>query len=153
MSYRVSLNELGQVDAMNRVSDGATVPFEDESDELTIELREWEAENGVIDLSDHFVAPPIKAEPPNYQGFYDALLSEGVGLFGIVRGLASLDLSVNACYTDLIAAIGFGKLPGFQMSISNLILVMRTVQPFSSEQMMQIRLLLDANGFESVTLP
>jgi hypothetical protein len=52
-------NDLGQVDAIVRRPDGASVlwsgekGFYDLEDSLTIALREWEAENGELDLSDH----------------------------------------------------------------------------------------------------
>lgn len=152
--YQIFRNSLGAVDAVNRMSDGATVPYLNANDELTIEMRQWELEHGAIDLSDRLVEPSIKEEQPNYQGFYDALLSEGLTLFSSVRGLAASSLPVNACYTDLVAAIGFEKLPGFQMSITNLVLTMQGIgQPFSNEQIAQIRSLLDANGFKSIVLP
>jgi hypothetical protein len=55
--YTVIRNSLGQPDAVNREG-GASLPFYprtkefDEADLLVIELRAWEAENGVLDLSD-----------------------------------------------------------------------------------------------------
>lgn len=52
MNYKIFRNSEGKVDALNRELDGATVPFWDETHELTIELRQWEAENGALDLND-----------------------------------------------------------------------------------------------------
>jgi hypothetical protein len=51
-------NNLGQVDSVNRIFDGASLPFNyqnktfDESDPLVIELRQWESQNGALDLGD-----------------------------------------------------------------------------------------------------
>lgn len=154
MSYQVFRNSLGQVDSVNRLSDGATVPLWDESDALTIELQEWELINGVIDLSDRVVEPAIVVEQPNYAGFRNGLFTEAIDLFSLVRGVAALDLGVSVCYTDLIAALQIGELPGFQASISNLFAAMLAAGlEFSKEQSDQMRSLLDANGFKSVILP
>lgn len=62
MSYKIFRNDLGVVDAI-ATTQGASLLFDpqtktfDESDPLTIELREWEAENGALDLGDHPVDP------------------------------------------------------------------------------------------------
>ncbi len=153
MSYQIFRNNLGRVDAVNRTSDGATVPIGDETDALTIELREWEAINGTLDLSDYPSAP--MPEPPlNYLGFRNGLFTEAIDLFRLVRGVAGRDLAVSVCYADFMAALQFEELPGFQASISNLIAVMSTGgHEFSEEQLNQLRSLLDANGFKSVVLP
>jgi hypothetical protein len=62
MFYKIFRNDLGVVDAI-ATNEGASLLFDplaktfDESDRLTIELREWEKENGVLDLSDRPVDP------------------------------------------------------------------------------------------------
>ncbi len=55
--YRIFYNQLGQVSAINRIPDGASIPWKNESDPLTIELIEWEKENGKLDLSDREPEP------------------------------------------------------------------------------------------------
>jgi hypothetical protein len=56
--YLIFRNNLGQVDSVNRIFDGASLPFNyqnktfDESDPLVIELRQWESQNGALDLGD-----------------------------------------------------------------------------------------------------
>lgn len=68
--YIVYRNNLGQVDAVNRASDGASLPYNpqtkefDELDPMVVELRSWEQENGALDLSDH----PTDSDP----GFGDS---------------------------------------------------------------------------------
>lgn len=57
-------NSLGQVDSVVRRPDGASVLFDfqtktfDELDNLTKQLRDWEIENGELDLSDIPPLPP-----------------------------------------------------------------------------------------------
>lgn len=152
MNYQVSRNSLGVVDAINRRSDGATVPYWDQADLLTIELREWESINGVLDLSDRLVEPQIQTE--NYMGFLNGLLSEGHELFLSVRTLADSNLPLSNCYTDLQGAIGFGQSLTLQSAISNLFAAMAAAgQPFTTAQSAQIRTLLDANGFKLIFIP
>jgi hypothetical protein len=60
--YTIYRNNLGQVDAINALS-GSSLVFDpltktfDESHPNTIALREWEKENGTLDLSDRPVDP------------------------------------------------------------------------------------------------
>lgn len=62
MTYRIFYNDLGVVDAVNS-PDGDSLPFDsltktfDETDPLTIALREWEASKGALDLSDRPIEP------------------------------------------------------------------------------------------------
>ncbi len=154
LDYRIFRNRQGLVDAINRTSDGVTVPIWDESDPLTIELRQWELENGALDLSDHFVELAIVIEQQNYFGFYSGLLSEAINLFMFVRDACNSSLLVSNCYGDLKDAIQFQQLPGFQASISNLFAAMKaTDHEFSPAQTAQMRVLLNANGFSSIVFP
>jgi hypothetical protein len=67
--YKIYRNNLGQVDAINTAS-GESLSFDpvtktfDETHPLTIALRSWEAENGVLDLSDR--EPEKIIEPLKY---------------------------------------------------------------------------------------
>lgn len=94
----------------------------------------------------------IKAQ--NYSGFYHGLLTEALPIFLKIRELADSNLPVSNVYTDLMGAIGFASLDGFQSSIANLVLVMAAVgQPFTVEELAMVRSVLDANGFQEVVLP
>lgn len=164
-SYQIFRNSLGKVDAVNRRPDGATVPIWDETDDLTIELREWEATNGALDLSDWAVVPEVPEVPngfpaaelfvvPSYLGFYVELMADSINLYLYVRYVSDIDLPVSNCYTDLMGAIQFGQLPGFQASISNLFAAMKAAgHEFSEAQTAQMRALLDAHGFTSIVFP
>ena len=154
LSYRIFRNSLGVVDALNRSPDGATVPIWDEGDPLTIELRQWEKINGVLDLSAHAVEPQIMVEKQDYLGFYGGLLSEAINLFLYVRHISDLDLPVSNCYTDLMGSIQFGQFAGFQASISNLFAAMKASgHEFSEAQTVQMRTLLDVHGFKAISIP
>lgn len=48
--YKIYRNELGVVDAINHGVSGASIPLEDITHPLTIELREWEKNNGSLNL-------------------------------------------------------------------------------------------------------
>lgn len=76
MSYQVFRNSEGIVDAVNRISDGVSLPWnyitqsmDDETNELVVELRRWEAQNHPIDLSKgnntSFLPISQEAEPIN----------------------------------------------------------------------------------------
>lgn len=62
MDYKIFRNNLGKVTAVNDpfgsslIFDPGTKTF-DETDSLTIALRQWEAENGKLDLSDRPIEP------------------------------------------------------------------------------------------------
>ncbi|NJO97525.1 MAG: hypothetical protein HC775_17570 [Hyellaceae cyanobacterium CSU_1_1] len=61
--YEVIRNSLGKVDQVIRRPDGASLLFDpiskqfDEEDVLTLELREWSAQEGELDLSDRPIEP------------------------------------------------------------------------------------------------
>lgn len=74
MTYRVFRNSLGKVDAVNR-EDGAAIPFENEADPLTIELREWESEHGALDLSD-YPPDPLPLQLPIWDIFRTQMLND-----------------------------------------------------------------------------
>jgi hypothetical protein len=65
MMFTKTYNSLGQLDSVYTIYNGIHVPLSynsqdktfDESDHLTIALREWEAENGKLDLSDRPIDP------------------------------------------------------------------------------------------------
>jgi hypothetical protein len=63
MHFEAIRNELGQVDAIQRFPDGATVPwtrideFYDLSDEVYLDFVDWQNEKGKLDLSDRPVDP------------------------------------------------------------------------------------------------
>lgn len=153
-SYQVFRNTLGHVDSVNRLPDGASVPIADRTDPLTIELRDWEAINGALDLSDHLVVPEIPIVVPSFSGFYSGLLSDAINLFLYVRYVSDLDLPVSNCYTDLMGSIQFGQLPGFQAAISNLFAAMKASgHEFSEAQTAQMRALLDTHGFSAIVFP
>lgn len=152
--YQVFRNSLGRVDAVNRLPDGASVPIGNETDSLSIELRQWEAINGALDLSDWVIVPEAPIVVPSFLGFYGGLLSEAINLFLYVRYISDLDLPVSNCYTDLMGAIQFGQMAGFQAAISNLFAAMKASgHEFSPAQEAQMRALLDANGFSSIVFP
>lgn len=154
MTYQIFRNNLGKVDAIIRRPDGATVPIWDAANPLTVELREWELANELLDLADRYVAPIPIVEKQNYLGFYAGLLSGGINLFLYVRYISDLDLPVSNCYTDLMGAIQFGQIAGFQASISNLFASMSAAgYGLSDAQKAQMRTLLDANGFSSIVFP
>ena len=161
MSYKVLRNDLGAVVSVNR-GDGASVPIKDESHFLTIELRYWEADpaNGALDLSNHAEEPSIsmfeKLKSP-YQTLLADLLNpshESYAVFETVHGIAMTSTHVAVCYTDLVTAIGFKQLPGFQSSVTNLFLVLQGIgQPLNEGHVSKLRALLDAHGFSEVTFP
>lgn len=154
LNYQVFRNGIGQVDAVNRLPDGATVPIADRTDPLTIELRAWETINGALDLSDHLVGPDVQIVVPSFLGFYGGLLSDAINLFLFVRYVSDLDLPVSNCYTDLMGSIQFQQLPGFQAAIANLSAAMTAAgYEFSAIQITQMRSLLDANGFKTIVFP
>ncbi len=70
--YKLFYNQFGEVDAINRTTDGATIPWNnqtqafDEEHPLVIELRQWEAENEPLDLSNQAV-PAISIEQHKQQ--------------------------------------------------------------------------------------
>lgn len=70
--YIVSRNSLGVVDAVNRASDGATIPRDNPDDPLTIEFNAWLDENLGFDLSNH--APLNQSDP---------LLVQNIGAFRV----------------------------------------------------------------------
>jgi hypothetical protein len=57
--FRIFRNSIGVVDAVNNArGESLPLPLSDyEDDPLVIELREWEQENGKLDLSDRLVEP------------------------------------------------------------------------------------------------
>lgn len=63
--YKLSYTTQGILDAINRESDGVSLPFYpatktfDELDPLVVELRQWEASHEVLDLSDREPDPEI----------------------------------------------------------------------------------------------
>lgn len=63
MNYTVFRNSNGEVDAINRVEDGATVPFWDAEDPLTQEFEEWRSNNPDFDTSNH----PPEPKPSELQ--------------------------------------------------------------------------------------
>lgn len=63
MSYQVFRNSNGKVDAINRVTDGATVPLWDEADLITVEFREWLRNHPEFDVSDHPPQPAARPDP------------------------------------------------------------------------------------------
>lgn len=99
--------------------------------------------------------PPPSATPnEQYQGFYSDLLGEYITLFWFVRSIADSDLAVSNAYTDLMGAIGFQRLDGFQSSITILFASLQSCgNPFSASQIAAMRQLLDKNGFEEVEFP
>lgn len=68
--YRISRDNLGVVNSVNRLPDGASLFYYpqtrefDELDPMTVELREWEAENQPLDMSDHEPDPPPPDDDP-----------------------------------------------------------------------------------------
>lgn len=152
-TYTVFRNGLGKVDAVNRDSDGATVPIWDEADPLTVDLREWEAVNGALDLSDR--PPPPKEKPPDYKRFYADMMASPLGLFGTVRLRAKATPALMPAYFELGMAIQLEGFPGFQSSVTNLFndLATEAKQPFTLLQKQEIRRLLDLNGFTAIVLP
>ena len=100
------------------------------------------------------VEPAIVVEEPNYLGFYGGLLSDALNLFLFVRYISDLNLPVSNCYTDLMGAIQFQQMPGFQAAIVNLFAAMKAADhEFSPAQTTQMRALLDAHGFKSIVFP
>lgn len=151
VSYKVFRNDKGKVDAINR-NDGATVPTWDKKDPLTIGLREWEAVNGALDVSDR--TPVVKEKEPDYIGFYNAMMLSPLGLFTTVRLKAKSSPALIPAYVDLGMAVQFKQFSGFQSSITNLFTDMAEArQPFTLVQKQEIRRLLDANGFKAIVLP
>jgi hypothetical protein len=79
--YKIFHNNLGKPDAINRLSDGASLPFNsatktfDESHPLTVELRAWEAIHGALDLSDR-PPEPLPPPPPDWRAFRLALMGD-----------------------------------------------------------------------------
>lgn len=72
-SYRVYRNSLGQVDAINEISTGASVYYWDEVHPTTIAFHEWLAEHPDFDMSDH--EPEPEPTPPDWQQFRAQVLS------------------------------------------------------------------------------
>lgn len=96
--------ETGKFVAVNRTSDGAFIPIEDESHSLTIELREWESTHGQLDLSDR---PPTPTPPPSdWEAFYTSFES------------SPIDLKIQSS-SDRVAvlrlSIEFGKRPNLSL--------------------------------------
>ena len=70
-TYRIFRDNYGVVNAVNRIWDGASLAYNwqtkefDETDPLTIELRQWEQENGALDLSDFPPDPQPEPSDPD----------------------------------------------------------------------------------------
>jgi len=107
-------------------------------------------------LAQQAQAPPkaIESTSENYRGFYNGLLGEAINLFLFVRSMAKTDPSVALAYTDLMGSILIQQLPGFQSSITELFASLQSIgSSFSEEQIVQMRDLLDRNGFEEIVFP
>ena len=61
--YRVFRNSLGQVDAINHIASGATIPLWDEADPLTIAYHEWRALHPGFDDQDSVPEVPPTPTP------------------------------------------------------------------------------------------
>jgi hypothetical protein len=102
--YRYFRNSLGQIDAINRVSDGATVPTWDLEHPLTIEYQTWLAENPefAADLGDR---PDLAYDPFPVQPNWDEFFDENILLLAQL-----LEQSPQPTIADFLK-IEFGKRP------------------------------------------
>lgn len=133
--YRVFRTSLGVVDAINRLSDGSSLPYNaqsktfNESHPLTIELRQWEQDRGTpLDLSDH---PPDVVPPPepNWSELLNNIRDSGL----ITRFYASAkeNLGANASFTLLInCLVGLYDVASLELALTDLQVY---IQPVFSE--------------------
>jgi hypothetical protein len=90
--YKIFRNILGHVDAINDIH-GASLPYDpitktfDESNPLTISLRQYEAINGALDLSDHPVAP-LTLEQAKIQKKQEIIAIASIKQEELVQGFA-----------------------------------------------------------------
>lgn len=148
--YRVFRTQEGTVDAVNRMSDGASLPYSyqsksfNESHPLVIELRQWEQQTGTsLDVSDH---PPAILPPPepNWSEFLNSIRYAGLA----TRFYASAkdSLVVNTAFTLLIDCLtGLYDIDGFQTAFIDL---QNYVQPpFSEGEVNYMNQALSDNDF------
>jgi hypothetical protein len=133
--YRVFRTDSGKVDAINRIEDGATVPFWDEADPLTIEFRTWVVEHPEFDISDH--EPPPTPEPtpqPDWSQFRSRLSIHAAILRIVQADPRNLFLS-----QQLIAALWqLGGNPSVLTDVAQLWSMMIAIAPLSVEEVAQL---------------
>lgn len=104
--YRIFRGSNGIVDAINKISNGASLPYNyqtktfNESHPLVIELRQWEQETGTpLDLSDH---PPDPVPPPelNWSELLNAM--NNAALFTRIYASSTSNLQTNSAFGFLM---------------------------------------------------
>lgn len=105
--------------------------------------------------------PEPVAEPPvlDWDGLYQGLMVSTVYplLVGIGQQISgvdgALDKTIDAIQYGIILPSSVAALPAFQSAINLLLTVLNAVgQPLTTEQLAEVRAILDANNFQVITL-
>lgn len=115
------------------------------------------------EAGDYEIVPdtePIQELPaPNWDGLYQALMVSAVyaHLVGIGQQLSSvdgaLDKTIDAIQYGIFKPDSMAALPAFQSAINLLLFVLTNNEvSLSVEQLLEVRNILDANSFQSITL-
>lgn len=102
MNYRVFRNSAGVVDAINRISDGATVPTGDAANKLTQEYQQWKQANPGFDDRNHTPGPAPKPKP-NWAQFRAALRDNNA--YFRIMALNSRNLTLNGWFVWVLGKL------------------------------------------------
>ncbi len=121
-------------------------------------FNDYIANGGVIEVIPD-PEPIIETSPPNWDGLYQALMVSSVypTLVGIGQQISAvdgaLDKTIDAIQYGIFKSDSVAAIPAFQSAINLLLYVLTNNDlGLSTEQLLEVRQLLDINGFTSIQL-